>query len=236
MREIYDFDSDIPQGKLGVHDEFVFERQLSEVSDDHHPFFSTIFSSSTHSPYDMPMKIKDFLDDKFDNLYINSAYYADSCIGDYIRKARNKDWYDNTLFIIIADHSRETYRHWSYYSSDYHKIFMLFYGNVIKEEFRGTIVSKFGSQVDLSATLLSQLSLDSKEFKWSKDLLNPYSQGFASIAFGDGIGWIRPYGKFIYDKRSNRYYDLELPENYKEQTIKEGKSYLQVLFQEYMDY
>jgi len=236
VTEIYDFDNNIPQGKLCVHDEFVFERQLSEVSEDHQPFFSTIFSSSTHSPYDMPMNIKGFLDDKFDNLYVNSAYYADSCIGDYIRKARNKDWYDNTLFIIIADHSRETYRHWNYYSSDYHKIFMLFYGNVINEEFRGTIVSKFGSQVDLSATLLSQLNLDSKEFKWSKNLMNPYSQDFASVAFEEGIGWITPYGKFFYDKRTNRYYDLELPKSYKEQTIKDGKSFLQVIFQQYMDF
>jgi phosphoglycerol transferase MdoB-like AlkP superfamily enzyme len=236
ITEVYDFPDTIPQGKLGIHDEYVLNRQISEVSKDPEPFLSAVFSSSTHSPYDMPMKIKDFLPDNLENLYLNSAWYADSCIGDYISRAKTKDWYDNTLFIVMADHSRSTYRHWDYHSPPYHKTFLLFYGDVIKEEFRGKQVERVGAQVDLVATLLSQMELDASSFKWSKDLLNPTSERFAAIAFEEGIGWIRPEGYYFYDKKLDYMHYMELPDSLQEPYLKEGKAYLQVLFQEYMDY
>ncbi|MBN2173261.1 MAG: sulfatase-like hydrolase/transferase [Bacteroidales bacterium] len=236
ITEIYNFPDSIPQGKLGIHDQYVFERQQIEISTDPRPFFSTIFSTSTHSPYDMPMKIKDFLADNLENLYLNSAWYADSCIGDYITKARLKDWYDNTLFIIMADHSRSTYRHWDYHSPNYHKTFLLMYGNVIKKQFRGTKVDRIGAQVDLTSTLLHQLNIDSKNFTWSKNLINPTAKQFASVAFEEGIGWMRPQGYYFYDKKLDYLHCMEIPDSLQQPYLKEGKAYLQELFQQYMDY
>ncbi len=236
ITEGYDLPENMPRGKLGVPDQYVFDYQMNEISQDKRPFFCTTFTLSTHSPYDMPMHIKNFVDNRLENLYINSGYYTDSCLGDYFRKAREKDWYDSTLFIVVADHSRDTYKHWDYHTPDYHKTFLFLYGNVIKPEYRGTKVEHMGSQVDIAATLLAQLDLDSKGFQWSKNLFNPYSQQFASVAFEEGIGWIRPYGYFFYDKKLDHFYCLQLPDSLKQQTINEGKAYLQEVFQEYTDY
>jgi len=238
IKEVYDF-PEFPKGKLGIHDEFMLNQQLRELNDTKEPFFSALFTLSTHSPYDMPMNDKKdwgYNDDI--NNYLNSALYTDRCLGDYFKEAKKQDWYKNTLFIIVSDHSHHSYPHDPYHSKEYHKIPMLFFGDVIKDEYKGLKWDKLGNQTDLIATLFNQLDLDeeAKYFHWSKNLLNPYAPEFASIAFEEGIGWVRPIGQFFYDSKLNHFHLNTLPSNLQDSIIKEGKTYLQLVFQEYMDY
>ncbi len=235
--EINDFPDDFPQGKLGVHDEFVLQRQLEEVSQDPKPFFSAIFTLSTHSPFDMPMpELKIDWGDQL-KMYLNSAWYTDSCLYSYIQQAKKTDWFDSTLFIFVADHSHYAYNNWSYHSREYHHIPLMFYGNVINPEYRGTQISKMGSQVDIVSTLLNQLDISDFEFHWSKDLLNPVSSEFAYVAFEEGIGWIRPGASFFWDKKIDHFYSKRIPDSLnQERLISEGKAFLQLVFQEYMNH
>ena len=236
INEVYDF-PDEPKGKLGVHDEFVFAKQLRELKTEVDPFFSMIFTSSTHSPFDMPMEpVIEWGDDL--RMYLNSAYYTDRSLGDFIKAAKKEDWYKNTLFIAIADHSHHSYPHDPYHSKEYHQIPMLFFGEVVKPEYRGTQIEKIGSQSDFIATLFPQIGLEeeSKTFKWSKNLLNPYTPEFANISFEEGIGWVRPVGDFFYDNRLDYYYHNNVPLPFQDSIVKEGKAFLQMLFQNYMAY
>lgn len=229
-----DFGKNVIRGKLGVHDEFVLSRQLSDLNNEKEPFFSSLFTLSTHSPYDQPMK-NVLTWGENENNYINSAYYTDRCLGEYFAEAQKQLWYKNTLFIIVADHSHNSYKNWSFTTPAYHKIPMLFYGDVIKEQYRGTKIKRLSNQSDLAATLLNQLNLDSSPFVWSRNLLNPYAPEFAYYSFEEGLGWIRPEGHFVYEARVNHFSEDSLPEASKESIKKEGKSFLQVLFQDYMD-
>jgi phosphoglycerol transferase MdoB-like AlkP superfamily enzyme len=235
IREIYDFGDDVIQGKLGVHDEFVLERQHKELNATKEPFFSALFTLSSHSPFDQPMPEMLHWDVK-ERKYINSAYYTDDCLGKYFEKVRKEPWYKNTLFILVADHSHGSYKNWSFTSPDYHRIPMLFYGDVIKPEFRSYKCDKLGGHHDLPATLLHQLGLNTKPFKWSIDLLNPTSPAYGYFSFEEGVGWVRKSGDFSYDERMKHYYEVHLPSAEKDSIIKEGKSYLQVLFDDYMHY
>jgi len=235
ITEIYDFPSDVPQGKLGVHDADVFNKQLSEIGKDKRPFFSVIYTLSTHAPFDMRMRHRKFVDDNYQNLYLNSAFYTDSVIGNFIKKAKTKDWYDNTLFVFIPDHSHDTYKKWTYPSPGYCKTFMLFYGNVIDDKYKGQTIDKLASNVDFSTTLLSQMDINAEKFKWSKNILNPYTKEFAYNSFEEGIGWIRPWGYFFYDNNYKTFRSIELPDSLKDKTVREGKSFIQVVFQDYMD-
>lgn len=230
-----DFGSDVIRGKLGVHDEFVLSRQLKEINKDKEPFFSVIFTASTHSPYDMPMKRKIFWGGK-NSMYLNSAFYTDKCIGEYFKEAKKHNWYKNTLFVLVADHSHNSYKNWDPISPEYHKIPILFVGDAIKEEYKGTQIHSISSQHDIPSTILSQLGIDSHEFKWSKNLFNIYSPSFAYYEVPDGLGWIRPFGEFTWQDFINRYKILKVEPYMKDSLIKEGKSYLQVLWQDYLNY
>lgn len=229
-----DFKNKVIRGKLGVHDEFVLSRQLADLNNEKQPFFSALFTLSSHAPYDQPMEqVLDWGENE--QPYINSAYYTDRSLGNYFREAREQPWFKNTLFIIMADHSHNSYRNWSFTTPAYHKIPLLFYGDVIKDEFRGKQISRLSNQSDLAATLMNQMGLSANEFKWSRNLFNPYSPEFAYFSFEEGVGFVVPQGHFVYDARIDHFNELSLPEPEKDAVIETGKSYLQVLFKDYMD-
>nr|NQU90482.1 sulfatase-like hydrolase/transferase [Bacteroidota bacterium] len=230
-----DFDDDeVIFGKLGVHDEFTMKRVLDDLENEKEPFFTALFTLSSHSPYDQPME------DVFDwgeneNRYINSAYYTDRCLGEFFEGAKSKSWYDNTLFILVADHSHNSYRNWSYQSVEYHSIPMLFYGEVIKPGFRGIGWGQPGSQVDLPATILAQMDLPHEQFGWSRNMFNPYSPKFRYFGFDNGVIWTEPHASFGYNAGLG-YYCWELQDDFDQQVIKNGKSYMQAVFEEYLSY
>lgn len=226
-----------PSGKLGVHDEFMFQHLLKEIPRQPEPFFTSYFTLSTHTPYDLPSKISKSwnLDG---NDYLKSIYYSDSCLSAFIANAKKQAWYKNTLFVIVADHGHMCYTNRSYFAKEHHKIPLLFFGDVIKPEFRNKKDSSIVSQTDVTTTVLAQLNMPYKQFKWSRNMMNPYTKKFAFFSYPNGIGWIIPKNFYTYDYGDyNRYGLFELNDSSQEKTLlKQGQSYLQVLFQEYLDY
>ena len=150
-----DFSSTIPKGGLGYHDEYVFKRFLEEQNKMRTPFFASIFTLSTHAPYDYPMK-NIFNWGGRENDYINSAVYADRCLGNYFEEARKQPWFANTLFVIIADHSHNSPRDWDFKTAPYKHIPFLLYGNVLKTEYKGNKLERVSSQVDVPSTHIQE--------------------------------------------------------------------------------
>jgi phosphoglycerol transferase MdoB-like AlkP superfamily enzyme len=233
IMEVYDFPKTYPRGKLGIHDEFTLGYLLQDLGNMKPPFFSALFTLSTHSPWDQPYpKVLTWGDNERE--YINAAHYTDHCLGRFFREAEKKSWYDSTLFIIVADHGHNSYMNWHPESREYHRIPLLFLGGAIRQEYRGTVCSKLGNQHDIASTVLSQLKIGRTQFRWSKDLLNPLSPEFAYYTTEGGVGWVRRYGYFTYDRKPNFYYwwtDPKTPDS----IINEGKAYLQMVFSEYLN-
>ena len=158
-------------------------------------------------------------------------------MGDFFAKAKKQSWYNNTLFILVADHSHNSPRNWMIYSPEYRHIPMLLYGNVLIPEMKGKRMEMPCSQTDLAATLLSQLGLKHDKYHWSKNLFNPYSKPFSYYAFDGGLGWVETDNFFVFDEGQNTYYSAKY--NSKEDSARinhNGKSYIEMLFQEYLEY
>jgi hypothetical protein len=114
---------------------------------------------------------------------------------------------------------------------------MMFYGDVIKPEYRGKTVNKLGNQTDLAATLLAQLNLPHQQFIWSKNLLNPYSKEFAFFDWDNGFGFMLPGQAVSYDNsgqrviyRQNKNADKKLTDK----ALLYGKAFMQQIFTEYL--
>jgi phosphoglycerol transferase MdoB-like AlkP superfamily enzyme len=233
-----DIDPEIPRGRLGVHDEFLYQRHVEDLKALPEPFFSVIFTLSSHSPYDYPMKpVIDWAGPE--NNFLNSALYADKCLGKYFEMARKEPWYDSTLFIIVADHGHNSYKNWRYESYEFHRIPLLFYGKVLKEEFRGKKINRISDNSSIAKTILKQLGMPADEFKWGSDLFNPYSPEYAYFVLNDGYAWKTPEGEVVYSMKWKHFYKKDFPKGTTpakvETFIRKGKSYVQVLFQEFLD-
>ena len=237
IKEESDIDDAIPRGKLGIHDEYMLAEQLKDLKTEQQPFFSMLFTVSTHSPYDQPMEdVISWAKRSGQNDYLNSAYYTDRSLGEYFEEAKKQPWYSNTLFILVADHSHNTYNNWSVDSKEYRKVPLLLYGDVIKDEFLGEKINKIGSQTDIGVTLLSQLNIEHNDFLWSRNLFNPTIPNFAYYESTDGGGWITPNGYFVYKKTIDGHPIMEIEPQLKDSIIMDGQSYLQEVFREFMEF
>ena len=231
-----DFASSVYRGRLGVHDGDLFTRQLAELNKEKQPFFAAMFTLSTHGPYDIPVKNALHWGEK-ENGYINTVHYADSCLNHFMEEAKKQPWYDNTLFVFVSDHHHNTPKGYSYYSPEYRRIPLVFYGEVIKPEFRGMHSRKICSQLDLASTLLHQLQLDAKPFVWSKNLFNPNTPEFAFYSFDEGFGWIRPEGRYVWHVNEQRFeFERFGRLSDRPRLFLEGKAYLQRVSEEFWKY
>ncbi len=230
-----DFKGEFIKGKLGIHDGYALDYWLREINQFKAPFFTSLFTISSHSPFDEPMqKVLHWGGDH--NNYINSVYYTDSCLGNFFKQARKQKWFENTLFILVADHSHDSPKQWNFFEPNYKKIPLLFYGDVIKNEYKGKTYDKICSQVDLTTTLLKQLNFDTHEFQWSNNLFNPYRNEYAYYAFHQGIGWVTPEGYFAIQEKNN-FFGKQIPDSSVENKIlREGRAYIQVFFNDYLSY
>jgi phosphoglycerol transferase MdoB-like AlkP superfamily enzyme len=231
------FDKKLHQSQWGVYDGLLFNKQLENSKHKKQPFFSTILSLTNHEPFDVPGEYK-FGKDNNANRFKSTAFYTDSCIGSYISEAKKQAWYKNTLFIFIADHGhllpKDT--HEIYEPQRYH-IPLVMFGDVIKPEFRGKNFDKTGSQQDLAATLLAQLNIGSSNFKWSKNLLNPYHRNFAYFSWDNGFGFIEDKHTVTFDNYGKRVaYNSKPQDTAKTKAlVKSGKAYIQTVYQNFIN-
>lgn len=224
------------RGKLGVHDEDLLNYVAIEMGKQTQPFFTTIFTLSSHSPYDMPMEHVIFWP-KMEKDFINSAYYTDQALGKFFNLAKQQPWYNNTVFLLVADHSHRTYRDNPLGSFAHHKIPLLILGPALNNEFKGKTYDKVAGNTDIPATLLAQLELDHSAYVWSKNLMNEYYQPFAFFEYNeDGFGYMRQDGHIVWDKNANHFLEIDTPNNNEDQLVREGSAYLQLLFEDFLSY
>jgi len=230
-----DLEKDYLAGKLGVYDEFVFDYFENQISEMKQPFFANMFTLSSHSPYDFPgPRLFDNIEIEGD--FVSSVYYTDKCLGEFFENAKTSNYWENTLFVIMADHSHNSPKNRPIQSFGYHKIPLLITGGALAEEYRGKQNNKLCSNVDVTTTLLKQLGLSANDFFWSKDIFNPYSPEFVYFELNDGFGWKRTYGEEVFSIKNNHNYVQKVSEDKKEELNLEGRAYLQVLFDEFMEY
>lgn len=93
-------------------DHETFNKVQSYLSDTKEPFINFTFTGSTHSPYGtLPkefMKYPHSTDTE--QGFMNTLFYADWAIGQFMKEARQQPWFDNTIFFFTADHTLGAYR------------------------------------------------------------------------------------------------------------------------------
>lgn len=243
------FPEEIPQGKLGVHDEFLFARQLQELKNEQQPFFAAMFTLSSHGPYDFPSNTDLNFGDKEEE-YVNSVHYADSCIGDFIRRAKSESWYNNTLFVFVSDHSHNSPKNYAFNSPEYRRIPLILYGDPIDSLSRGVNYEFTVSQIDLAATLLGQMNIDHSEFRYSKNVFS-FSRAtdftghhYAFYAFEEGFGLVEQTSSLVWSVDNTGTYSLRdrwhdeghFPQSDSLELLKRGQAILQTISVDYDEY
>ena len=82
--------------------------KFSKLYKEGKPFAALMFSSSNHSPFDIPSgrieEVKKGVD-----CVENAIKYADYAIGEFFKEAKTLPYYKDTIFVVIADHNIRVY-------------------------------------------------------------------------------------------------------------------------------
>ena len=184
-----------PKGKLGIHDEFMFPEFLKTLNETKSPFLECFFTTSTHMPYDYPSKTNwQSVANDVEKQYTESVHYSDEQMGKFFAEAKKQPWYQNTLFIVVADHSHNTIMQHEAIAPAHHHIPLLFLGGALKPEWKGKTWDKIVSQLDIPSTILHQMKLPTKNYVWSRNMLNPYTPSSAYYVVFGAVGYINDSG------------------------------------------
>lgn len=193
-------DSDFPivdrLSKWGVPDHKMFDYLFDEVVADRQskPFLKVMLTLSSHEPFDVEYH-------HYDDPYLNSLAYADSCLGSFVDRLKATEVWQDLLLILVPDHCYARYPQtvMNHEMLRYH-IPMVWTGGAIAGP---QIVGTLGQQTDLAATLLGQMDIAHDDFNFSKDLLDWQTPHYAFYSFSDGFGFLTDSCRYIQDNANN---------------------------------
>lgn len=139
---------------LGVPDDYMFRfsiDELNKLSKQDKPFFATFMTTSDHGPYYIP----DYFTPKSTDVKQQIVEYADWSLQKFITLSKQTEWFDNTLFVFVADHGSPLNAKYDI-ALNYHHSPLIFYSpNTLKNK----TFSKIGGQIDIYPTIMGMLNL-----------------------------------------------------------------------------
>jgi len=178
----------------GKFDHIMFDKLL-DIADQKGdtPFMINFFTTTNHDPFKVPesyeSRIPDFETGK--EKYIRAKRtmaYDDIVLSEFFEDAKTHDWYENTIFIITADHGLNIHRNIPNHPLNGHIPFII-YSPMIDMPFKS---NKIVSQIDILPTLLNLMG---------EDNYLPQLYGVSALKGGDGFAcrvshknlqWITP--------------------------------------------
>lgn len=151
----------------GVCDQDIFNRTLKECDKSFasgKPFLNHVMTTSNHRPFTYPDGV---IDIPSHSGRPGGVKYCDYAIGEFIRKASEKPWYKNTLFVIIADHCAGSAGQAELPFMEY-QIPLIIYN---PELVRPLKIDKLCSQIDAAPTLLGVMNWSYNSKFFGKDIL-----------------------------------------------------------------
>jgi phosphoglycerol transferase MdoB-like AlkP superfamily enzyme len=172
----------------GVADEDLFTLSLKKIDLDYakkKPFFSQIMTVSNHRPFTYPegrVAIPSHTNQE------GAVQYTDYAIGKFLREAEGKPWFNNTIFVIVADHCASSAGKTELPANRYHIPMIIYAPKLIKPQ----VFEKLTAQIDIAPTILglSGISYQSKFFGLDVFNIKP-NQEFALISTYEKLGFIK---------------------------------------------
>jgi len=173
----------------GVSDEDLYNRALYEANKAHAlhtPFFFHIMTTSNHRPFTFPSGKIDLPPGSGKNGSGRSGgvKYTDYALGQLIKKANAQTWFDDTLFVVLADHCSSSAGRVGLPVKKYHIPLFIYAPKYIEPQEIDTL----SSQIDVAPTLLSLMNFSYESFFFGKDILTPDFKPRAFIANYQKLG------------------------------------------------
>ena len=174
----------------GVSDEDLFnqaDKELTKLSNSTEPFFSLVFTSSNHDPFDIPQgKVSLPKGHNPENYKRDLAIkYADYALGKFINKAKTRSYWENTVFLVVADHDVRVFGSEPVPLRSFHIPAV-----ILNSDMKSKRDPRLVSQIDLPVTLMSLLGIDQATPMLGFDLTKSYPVERAMMQYYDNFAYL----------------------------------------------
>ena len=159
-------------GTWAIWDEEFLQYYCDKMSEMKQPFVTSVFTASSHTPYDLPERYKQRFPPTDPGIFAVTAY-SDNAVRLFFEKAKKQPWYNNTLFVLTADHA-QPYPVDPAFKSDIgrYKVPIVFFAPGMPELMTGVDRDRIISQADIMPTVLGILGYDRPYVAFGEDVLH----------------------------------------------------------------
>ena len=151
----------------GMADEDLYKQAIKAADQSYQqgtPFFFHVMTTSNHRPYSYPGSR---IDIPSGSNRAGAVKYTDWAIGNFLARAKRKPWFEDTIFVFVADHTAGGAGSTALPLKRYHIPLLVFSPGHVQP---GKI-AKIASQIDLGPTLLAMLNMEYESFFLGKNIL-----------------------------------------------------------------
>ena len=231
-------DNSLYDGYWGIWDEPFLNYVKNETDKLKEPFFSTFFSLSSHEPFYVPEEYKGVF--PMGDVQMHQVIgYSDNALKLFFDSAKNEPWFENTLFIITADHTNQFW--YPFYSSPINRfaIPILFYHP--NGSFKG-VNDELTHQMDIFPSIVDLVGYDKPINSWGRSLFSNSGKPFSIHFSGTVYHFITDKYILVFDgdsvigiyNKEDQWLSNNLKENSNINFSNEEK-YLKAFMQDYMN-
>ena len=177
------------QNIWGVADEDEFTLAINTLDKNFNqqkPFFTHIMTVSNHRPFTYP-------DGRIDIASASQSRegavkYTDYCINKFLREAALKPWFNNTVFVVVADHCAGSAGSVQLPVTGYHIPLLIYSPTNIKPQ----VVTSLTAQIDIAPTILGLLNFNYTSKFFGEDVFSGnVNNRRAYISTYQGLGFLK---------------------------------------------
>ena len=180
-------------GKWAIWDEPFLQFTLDNLEGMKQPFLATVFTASSHHPYNVPEQYRDSLKDEGGQPIHKCVRYTDLALRRFFERASREPWYQNTVFVLVADHTNQASH--DVYKTDLglYSIPIIFFtpDGTLSPALRDDVIVQ---QTDITPTVLHLVGYDKPYLAFGADVLAAtptetwafnYNAGVYQLIMGD---------------------------------------------------
>ena len=180
----FDVEKDF-DGTWSIWDEPFLQYYALKMTEMKEPFITSVFTASSHHPYNIPEKYKSRFPDDGKNPIHKCIRYTDMALREFFETAKKQPWYKNTIFIMTSDHTNAI-DHKEYATDLGVYVAPILFFDPSGEMPRGQRQG-IAQQIDIMPTILNYLGYNKPYVAFGIDLLNTPADKTWAVSYNGGI-------------------------------------------------
>ena len=172
-------------GTWAIWDEPFLQYYAECMNEMEEPFITSVFTATSHEPFKIPSAYQDVFRGGSDP-FLKSVEYSDYALGQFFEYASKQSWFQNTLFVITADHTNHSTAERYLTASGRMEVPVIFYSPTGEYPFEpGIDTTMIAQQIDIMPTVLEYVGYDRPHISFGKSLISTPAEESYAVNYGN---------------------------------------------------